>query len=268
VCWLCADDSESSHEALSGSSPKRTLDFTGQSSGTSAPKQAHEGHDVEPLAADFEISRDTSTEGISCPITSSFIEQASAASKLAVLESGTRESSPAGESVPGGSDQTVVGQSSSTAAPEADSGRQRDSLIAEQRETPSVAAHAEQPKGIQVRAHAYAIHYCPIATWVRGRASDTPPLNYASTPPSHACLLAVDQYVHNSTSLACSGLEHCQQPWATVRGLSTFQQTAQAARSPRQTCSHLMRPLWEAPQQPHPSWPPSAGRAAMRTACR
>lgn len=148
----CADDSESSPEALSGSSPKRILDFTGKSSGASAPEQAHKGHDAEPLAADFEISRNTSIEGISCPITSSFSEQAPAASETAVPGSGSRESSSAGEAAPGDSKQTGGGQSSSAAAPDADSGHLRDGRSAEQRDAPSAAANAEQPRqGAQVR---------------------------------------------------------------------------------------------------------------------
>jgi len=68
---LHADDSESSPEAL-GASPKRILDFTGHSSQASAPKQAHGGHKSEPLAVDIGSSRNTSAEGLKCPVTSSF----------------------------------------------------------------------------------------------------------------------------------------------------------------------------------------------------
>ena len=68
---LHADDSESSPQAL-GASPNRILDFTGHSSQASAPEQAHSGLESEPLAVDIGSSRNTSAEGLKCPVTSSF----------------------------------------------------------------------------------------------------------------------------------------------------------------------------------------------------
>ena len=71
-CPWHADDSESSPEALSGSSPKRILDFTGQTAQASAPEQAQGStQESEPLAEDIGSSRNV-VEGLKCPVTSSF----------------------------------------------------------------------------------------------------------------------------------------------------------------------------------------------------